>query len=318
MAKKNQDLLLEVAWLYYIRGLTQGEIASRVNLSRPTIIKMLQQAREEGLVEIRLTRPLPRSLELGRKLEELFAGTEVREVVVAEAGKEAVGRAAAAYLSRAIKPKSVLGVGWSTTLKCIPRFFSPGKHTPRCIAQFVGAVGEMFGANAYEIAMELGRILDVPVEHLPAPAIVESRSVRDALMRDPAISRTLEWARRSDIGLVGIGTASPSSTMVQTGYLSAEDMEMVASRGAVGDILSHYFDIEGNLVPTPWEDRIVGLTMEELRRVENVVGVAAGEEKTDAVIGAVRSGVINTLVVDEPLAEAIIDAEEEFQRGDAK
>jgi len=306
MRQKNQDLLLEIAWLYYIRGLTQGEIAGKVNLSRPTVIKLLQQAREEGIVEIRLTRPLPRVLSLAERLEERFAGNALYRVVVTATGKEAVGRAAADYLSRAIKRDTLLGVGWSTTLKCIPRFFAPGKQAPGAIVQLVGAVGAMAGANAYEIAMELGRLLGVPVEHLPAPAIVESVALRRALLRDPAIARTLELARQSDIGLVGVGIASPASTMVQTGYLSAADMEAAAERGAVGDILSHYFDIAGKPVETPWEDRIVGLSLSALRHIENVVAVAAGSEKAAAVVGAVRSDVVNTLVVDEPLAEAIL------------
>lgn len=309
-AKSDQDLLLKVAWLYYKRGLTQGDIAQRVKVSRPTIVRMLQRARDRGLVEIRLTRPLPEATALGARIEMAFGQSGLKEAIVVDAArgaaKEAVALAASNYLRRVLRPRDLLGVGWSTTLSHIPACFKPGRHAPSRIVQWVGAVGEMEGANAYDIALRLGSILKAPVDHIPAPAIVDTPGVRRALLSDPTTRRTLVRADRCNIGLVGIGVASSGSTMIQTGYLSRNDLKAVAEKGAVGDILSRYYDANGKEVATAWQDRIVGLNLEQLRRVDNLIGVAAGPEKGQAVLGALRGGYINTLVVDLRLAKELV------------
>lgn len=309
-SNNNQDLLLKIAWLYYMEGLTQGEIAQRVSLSRPTIVRMLQQAREEGLIEIRLTRPLPQTTILETELEKTFAAYGLREVIVAnvtsEQPKVAVAQAAGNYLQRVLRSNDILGVGWSTTLSYIPVYFTPGQYTPARIVQLVGSVGKMPGANAYEIAIQLGTLLNAPVEHMPAPVIVESAAVREALLRDPTTRRTMEWARQCNLGLVGIGEVSADSTMIQTNYLTAQDLKEVAEKNGVGDILSRYYDINGQEVPTHWQDRIMGLDLAEVSQIDNLIGVAAGVEKSLAVLGALRGGYINTLVVDIPLAQELL------------
>lgn len=310
-AENDNELLLKIAWLYYVQGMTQGQIAHRVALSRPTIVRMLQQAREEGLVEIRITRPLPHTTELATRLEQLFGACGLREALVIDPldadPKYVTAQAAAAYLRRVLRPEHVLGVGWSTTLSRIPTFFTPSQYAPACIVQLTGSVGPLSGANSYEIAIQLGTLLEVPVEHMPAPAVVHNAEVRTALLHDRVISRTMEWAARCNIGLVGIGDASAQSTMISTGYLSAADLDDIRAQGGVGDILSHYFSIDGLEVRTWWSDRIMAIDLEQLRRIDNVVGVACGEAKGPSVLGALRGGYLNTLVTDVALAGAVLE-----------
>lgn len=313
----DQELLLKVAHYYYIEGLTQSQIAKRISLSRPTIVRMLQQAREDGLVEIRLTKDLPQTTLLESKIEKTFINKGLNEVIVVGAAndspKEAVAKAASQYLKRVIRPQHLLGVGWSTTLSYVPAHFSPGQYNPKGIVQLVGSAGKIPGANAYEIAIKLGSTFDVPVEHMPTPAIVESKQIRDALMRDATIRHTMDFAPKCDIGLVGIGEVSDSSTMIQTGYLKSQDLEFVAAKEGVGDILGHYYDINGQEIDTPWQDRIMGMSLKQLCQIDNVIGVATGKEKSLAVWGALHGGYINTLIVDMSLAETIsarLDQEE--------
>ena len=306
-----QDLLLKVAWLYYKGGLTQDDIAKRVRVSRPTVVRMLQQARSTGLVEIRLTRALPEVASLATRVEVAFGGNGLKEVIIVDApssdAKSAVARAASDYLRRVLRSGDLLGVGWSTTLSQIPAHFRPGRYAPARIVQWVGAVGEMAGANAYDIALRLGSLLGVPVDHIAAPAIVDTARVRRAMLSDPTTRRTLARARKCNIGMVGIGVASSESTMIQTGYLTRRDLKAVARDGAVGDILSRYYDECGREIATAWQDRIVGIDLEEVHRVENLIGVATGAEKSLAVLGALRGGYINSLIVDLRLARAIAE-----------
>lgn len=309
--KNNQGLLLKVAQYYYIEGLTQGTIAKRVNLSRPTIVRMLQQAREDGLVEIRLTQPLPQTTLLESKIEKIFLNYGLNEVIVTGttngSPKEAVAKATSQYLQRVLRPHHSLGVGWSTTLSYVPSYFSPGQYIPKHIVQLVGSGGKLSGANSYEIASKLSNACDIPLEHLPTPAIVESAEICAALMRDATIRHTMGFAPKCNIGLVGIGQVSDSSTMIQTGYLKPQDLKDVAANNGVGDILSHYYDINGKEIPTPWKDRIMGIDLEQLQQIDNVIGVVAGVEKGKAVLGALRGGFINTLIIDIPLAETLLE-----------
>jgi DNA-binding transcriptional regulator LsrR (DeoR family) len=179
--------------------------------------------------------------------------------------------------------------------------------------QTVGSAGNIPGANAYEIAIKLGSTFDVPVEHMSTPVIVESKQIRDALMRDATIRHTMDFAPKCNIGLVGIGEVSDSSTMIQTGYLKSQDLEFVAANEGVGGILGHYYDVNGQEIHTPWQDRIMGMSLKQLCQIDNVIGVAAGKEKSLAVWGALHGGYINTLIVNMSLAETIsarLDQEE--------
>lgn len=306
----HQNFLLKIAWLYHIQGLTQDQIAKRVSLSRPTIIRALQQAQEKGLVEIRLTVPLPHTTLLENNLEEAFSQCGLREVIVVDAinntPQKAVAQAASKYLQRILRPKHILGVGWSSTLGYIPEFFTQGQYVPNRIVQLVGSVGNLPGVNSYEIAWQLGKQLNVPVEYIPTPMIVETTAIRDVLIRDHTISNTLMWASRCNIALVGIGAINPDSTLIQTGYLTHQDIQQLADQGSVGDILTRYYDIHGQAFTTTWNDRMIGLNLAQIRKIDNLIAVASGEEKALAVLGALRGGLINTMVVDVALAKQVL------------
>lgn len=315
MAAKIDDpeLLLKVAWLYYVKDLTQEEIAKQVGLSRPTIIRLLKLAREQRIVEFRITRPLPRAFELGFQLEETFGPYGLQEAVVVSPSngdsKGDVARAAALYVQRILLPDQILGVGWSTILGRMPAYFTPDKHSPSSIVQLVGSVGNVPGVdsfNSFEIAVRLAHMLNVPVHHIPAPAIVESPEIRNILLQDPLTRHALEMAGKCQVGLVGIGVTSANSTMIQTGTVRSDEVAGVAAQGGVGDILAYCYDIEGRAVRTPWQDRIMAISQQQLKEFDNLIGVAAGTKKASAVIGALRGSYLNTLVVDVPLAEAIM------------
>jgi len=296
------DLVVTAAWLYYDAGLAQRQIAERLGVSRPTVVRMLQTARDVGLVEIRLTQPLPEATAAALDLEARLADTEVRRVVVATGeGKQSAASAAGRYLVKRIANDQVLGVGWSTTLALIDGI-STVEEPPRWVVQLVGSVGPASRADAYEIALRLARMWGVSAATLPAPVFATDARMADSLRKDPVVAETYGWFDKCTIALVGIGTVSPESTMVDAGYLTVEDLEGVDAAGGVGDVLGWYFDKDGNPVPTSWSDRLIGATLDQLSAVENVVAVASGPSKIQAVVGAIRSVIINTLVIDRALA----------------
>lgn len=301
----SEDTVATAAWLYYEANLTQQQIAQRFKVSRPTVVRMLQTARDLGLVEIRLTRALPDAVATGLRLERELAETSVTRVVVGDAdGKQAAAAAAGRYLGSNLSRDDILGVGWSTTLALIDNISAP-KEVPLRVVQLVGSVGPASRADGYEIALRMARQWDIPASTIPAPVFAADARTAQSLRADPVVAETMSWFESCTIALIGVGTVSPESTMVDTGYLAIDDLALVENGGGVADMLASYVDKEGSPVATPWTDRVMGASLDELCGMDNVVAVAAGPGKKQAVIGAIRSGVINTLVVDRALAREL-------------
>ena len=301
--------ILKVAMLYYEGGFTQEQIAKKFGVSRPTVVRLLQQARDRGFVEIRITKECSENTYLETALEGCFDKLGLREVVVVDTdglpGKTGVAKASANYMARVLKTKDVLGIGWSTTLMELPNYINNLKVSPERVVQLGGGLSYPGAGSAQEIIFRLGRSLSSQAEPVNAPVIVKNKEVRDALLEDAGIASANGWADKCTIAFVGVGTADNSSTLVQCACLKAEEVEGMSKLGAVGDILAHYYDVDGKPLPMPWCDRLISRSFEQLKAVDNLVVLASGAEKASAVLGALRAGIVNTLVIDLPLAKAI-------------
>lgn len=307
--KPSETFILKVAMLYYEGGLTQDQIARKYGVSRPTIVRMLKSAREDGLVQIRIVKSLPETTMIEADIERLFADSGLCEVVVTDAvlggGKPTVAKSAGKYLGRVLDSNDVLGVGWSTTMLQVADHVQGLGDSPKCVVQLGGGLVAPDSGNTQELAFRLGQHLNATVEAVNAPVLVKTKTVRDALWDDPSIRRVNEWAKKCTIALVGIGTADDSSTMVTSGYLEHDEIVRAAQAGAVGEILLQYFDANGQSVDMPWQQRVISQSMDVLRNIPNLVLVAAGAEKAAAVAGALNTGMVNTLIVDGELASAV-------------
>jgi len=308
--KINEDLILKAATLYYSHGLTQEKIARKLGFSRPSVVRMLKQARDLGMVEIRITRELPKTVQLETRIETILQDSNLREVIVVESHddepQQAVARRTAEYLAQKLTVKDILGIGWSSTLMNVPDYLRLRAARPQRVVQLGGYVGGISSTNAQDIAQRIGHIFNAPVEPLPAPVILKSREVRDSLLEDPNIRNTLTWVDKCTIGLVGIGDISAESTLFKAGYISRTERRLLAEAGAVGDIQSHYYDIDGREIATPWRDRMISVDLAQLTRMANLTGVAAGANKAPSLLGAIRSGILNTVIIDMPLARALL------------
>lgn len=309
--KNNDDLVLKAATLYYVNGNTQEQIARKFGFSRPTVVRLLKQAREKGFVEIKITKELPHTTRLETLIEAEFGDHGLLEVIVVENydndPKAAVAERAAVYLMQNLRKDHILGIGWSSTLMQIPDFLRKGKYTPKRVVQLGGYVGGIASANAQDISLRLGLTFGVPVDSLPAPVILTSPAVRDSLLTDPVIKNTLQWVKKCNIGLVGIGDVTIESTLVRAGYITESDMAQVSGQGAVGDILSHYYTIDGTEIPTSWQESMISIDLAQLQKIDNIIGVAAGASKVSSMIGAIRGGILNRVIIDVALAEALVE-----------
>lgn len=308
-------LLYKIAKAYYEDGLTQDQIGKRFGLSRIKVSRLLQQARQSRVVQITITPPPDSFGDLERELEAAYGLDEV--IVVSTPGyaqSEVVPRlgvAGAAYLARILGDQQVLDLSWGTTLLALVDALAPQNLPDLRVVQMLGGLGrlesETYGAD---LTIRMAQTLGARMRLLPAPGIVSSKIVRDALLEDANIAETLALAARADLAVVGVGAPAPGSVVMQAGILSEQELAELKAMGAVGDIALRFFDENGQPVDHPINDRIIGLDLEQIKRIPRVVGVAGGEGKYDVIRGAVRGRLVNVLITDEITAARLLEEKE--------
>jgi DNA-binding transcriptional regulator LsrR (DeoR family) len=310
-------LMTKVAQLYYEQDLRQREIAENLNLSQSTVSRLLKRAEEEQIV--RVTVSVPRGVYTDLE-EALVATYGLHDAVVADCVRDDddesvardIGRAAAYYLETTLNQGECIGISsWSSTILAMVEVM---RQIPRPIGarviQILGGAGEpQAKVHAAYLASRLAELVRGDATFLPAPGLVDSAEVRQVIMNDSSIREVIESFDEITLALVGIGTVEPSPLLASSGNIfSDEELDMLREKGAVGDILYRFFDAEGNPVQTPLADRVTGMDLDQLQRVERVVGVAGGARKLAAIRGALKGKLINTLITDRFTAERLVQA----------
>jgi DNA-binding transcriptional regulator LsrR (DeoR family) len=311
LRRDEYELLARVAHHYYVDDLTQDQIARELGLSRPKVQRLLDRSRGAGVVDIRIQAPPWLSLDLERDLRAAFGLADAivsPELADPHAQREAVARCAAGYLERRLTDGSVVTVSHGRDVGSVPVSFQPGR---RIDATFVSAMGgsPLIDAptNPNEIARALAERAGGRAVSLYAPAYLERADMRDLLIGQEAIAHALRLAAGATMALVGIGGTDDACTMVRSGCLSVAEIAALRDRGAVGDLLGNYVDLGGRPVVSAHRDRLIALGLDDLRRIGTVVAVASGAEKPGAILGTLRSGVIDILVVDPANARAVLE-----------
>ena len=311
MDREAKRTLYKIAKAYYEDGLTQEQIGERLGLSRVKVSRMLQRAREERIVQITVISEEDSNADLERAVEAKFGLDEV--VIVSPRRNDAativreLGPAAAQCLVCYLQGEEVLGLTWGTTLLSAIDAI-PAQNWPKMrVVQMLGGLGRP-EADVYgtDLARRMAEAFGAKLRIVPAPGIVSSKMVRDALLAEPQIAGTLALAAHADVALVGIGQPSPESVVMQSGILSETDLQRLHELGAVGDISLRFFDAQGRAVQHEINERIIGPTLEQIRGIRRVIGVAGGREKHDVIRAALRGALIDVLVTDRETAEHLL------------
>ena len=310
MRKKTPDIpgLVEVARLYYESGLTQEKIARALTLSRPGIQRMLQAARDLGIVTITITDPLDRTAEVGRRLQAAFGLDRV--IVVpsvrgdADATKARVGEAGARALDEVLEDAMTLGVAWGTTVRAVARALPPRQTKRLRVVQMVGELG--LATEASETFRAIADRLAGQAIALPAPAMEKNPAIRRSILQSAHIQEVFHILREAHIALTGVGPVSREATIVKRGQVTEAVMRRLAKQGAAGEINTKFFDTRGRPLPA-MNAQIIGMELEDIRRIPHVIAVVSdGPGKDVAVFGALRGKYINVLVIDELLATRVL------------
>jgi DNA-binding transcriptional regulator LsrR (DeoR family) len=312
-----ERLLVKAARLYYEQELTQAEISQRLRLSRQKVQRLLQTARSEGVVQISIRPVMGIFSEAERQLEQRY---NLREAIVVETTNydeyetvtREVGVAAAEYLLRAIQPGDTITVSWGSSLLGMVNalYASTNKYEidDISVVQALGGLGDpTTEVHAADLVRRLARFWGGQAVLLPAPGVTGTLAASQAFVSDPHVQEALRRASSANLAFMGIGAPRRDSILIRQGDIVAwEELKALQEEGAVGDINLRYFDREGKLVESALNERVIGLTLEQIRQIETVVGVAGGQEKLQAIQGALSGQLIDVLVTDDVTARRLL------------
>jgi DNA-binding transcriptional regulator LsrR (DeoR family) len=306
-------LMTKVARLYYQDSVGQREIAAQLDVSQASVSRLLKRAEQEHIVRIVITPPQGVFAELETGLEQRYG---LKEVLVVDCESEDedllrnLGSAAAYYIETTVKPDEVIGVSsWSATLLAVVDAMHPQARSLNThVVQILGGMGNPAAEeHANHLISRLAALVRGQAHFLPAPGVVSSADVLPALLNDAFVSETLQYFDRVTLALVGIGSLSPSRLLASSGNVFSEhELEMLHEHGAVGDLCLRFYDAQGQPVTNSLDQRVISMTLEQLKHVKRSVGVAGGVRKYEAVRGAIVGGWINVLVTDRWTAEKLL------------
>ena len=307
-------LLLKVSKLYYEQNLTQQEISKRVSLSRPKVSRLLKQAEQVGIVKINIIPQPGFHTDLEEALEEKYGLKEAVVVEVSEfssqlAVSREVGEAAAEFFSRTVDDPCVIGISWGTTLQAMVDAIPQENHRNSEIVQLIGGLGTPESeAHATYILRRLVTQIGSKLSILNVPGIVDKAEVKSAILSDSHVRDVFNLFKKIDIAFVGVGVPTPESVVMRDGtILTHGEVDMLLAKGAVGDICLRYFDQEGNPIKSEIDERVIGITLDELKAIDTVVGVSGGPQKEKVIRAALLGKLINVIVTDHINAQKLVE-----------
>jgi DNA-binding transcriptional regulator LsrR (DeoR family) len=297
--------------MYFVEDRSQDEVAAALGTTRSNVSRMLKRARDLGIVEIRILDPAQRDHELEQALRRRFrlADARVLKVGLDTDILAAVGRLAGRWLLDTLGDDQVVALSWGKTLQAVVRAVE-GAFRPNVeVVPLVGGLSALgSGVSGQELVRELSERLNARHRYLHAPALFDSADALAMMLHEPSIVAALDAAKAADIAFVGIGARGhgSSAAVIDALGLSPRERADFEASGAVGDVCARFYDLSGVEVATAVAGRILAVSLDDLRSIPLVVGVAVGQEKAPGILGAMRGHIVDVLVCDEPAARTVL------------
>ena len=311
MYRDKDKLAINVAKLYYRSDYSQQKIAQELGVSRPSISRLLQYAKDKGYVNIQIVDPVEDMSHMEQRLKDKL---HLKDVKIAsstindeEEIKKYIGITAARYLDSIIKDGDIIGVGWGTTLYNMSQALVPKAIKGSQVVQLEGGVSHSEWNNyAREILESFAANFDTVAQYMPLPVIFDTKETKELVDKDRYIKRVLELGRHANIAIFSVGTVRPNALFFRLGYTGIEEQEKI-QKSSVGDICSRFFDVEGRICNRDLDDRTVGITLSELRDKEFSIMISGGEAKINAIRAALKGRYANVLITDQFTGKALLE-----------
>jgi len=309
-------LKLKAAYYCYEKGYSQTDVAQMLGISRPTLGKLLSEAKEEGIVRIQVADPLnlKHILYLEDRLKERFALKDVRVLNTMVANDDnltvKLAEAGAEYVDSAVRSGMKIASAWGYTLEMMSHFIKPNPAIKDVeVYTLMGGAGTADSVRQPDIiARQLLNKYSGTGHIINAPYVCQSETLCQAIKEEPSIAAVLQNSKEADLTLVGIGEKpTEDEAYITRYYYGQEAVSQLVEAGACGDICANFFDLEGKPCDVPLKRRIVGIDLADLRYHKNVVAISGGPKKYQSVLGALRGGYVNVLITDRFTAEAVLE-----------
>ena len=311
---RDRQLIVKVARMYYEQNMSQDQIARSLITSRSNISRILSVAKKRGIVEIKINESTKRETDIEEMLISRFG---LRAALVAKVPRstsdyKAVGQLAVQSFLNHLKPRVKVAISWGRSIQAMVDALDNENRPDVTFIPLMGGMTSIPSSYSGEtLIRSLAEKFNADYQILHAPTIVQSPEIKLALRKEPSVAAVIESARNADVAFVGIGSRGANSSIhiLQSAGISEKDNPEFFSKWA-GDLAGRFFDRDGKSINKQLDQRTVGLELGEIAKVKRVVGVAAGDEKTEGILAALRGGLISELVTSSNCALKLLEAAE--------
>ena len=300
---------MRIAWMYYVEGLTQNEIADRLGIGRVTVVRNINEAIRQREVKIWIEGDVAECFHLEAELKKRFG---LKEAVVVPAPStpnmisRSIGFATGMFVSDLLTNNMRIGVGWGATLHESLLTLAPPEVENAEVVSLLGGIVQARRFNPGEFAWQFARIVGADCFLVQAPAVVDSPETRQALVEHCGLGEVFSKAEKLDLVLLSVGPMDANSTAFRFNLLTDSERQDLIKCGAVGDMLFNFYDASGNIIDHPMNRRIMSVSIAKLRQATTRVLASGGPEKIASILGAIKLADINVLITDETSAENLL------------
>ncbi len=297
------NLTAKIAWYYYMENMTQQSIGELLGISRMRVIKLLEKARQNGIIQFQIRSDSSKRIDLEKALIQKYNLKDTYIVPTnpnSDEINETIAKAAAMYIGNRISDNCFINVGYGDT---------PSRtlnHLATNIDYTVSYVS-LTGGVRYYLPNTQSNVFNAKLYLMPSPLIASSQEMANAMKNEASIQEVTSMTKLASMTIVGIGSMSDNATIIKSSILTQNDFLLLRMQGAVGDLLSHFIDKNGELINTEIESRLISTPLSLLKELDNVIGVAAGDSKVTAIKAALTGSYLDILITDENTAQKLID-----------
>lgn len=307
-----QSLSIRAAWLHYVGGLRQAEVAARLGVPSVKAHRLIARAVADGAVKVSIEGDIVECIELEQALCERF-GLETCEVApdLEEEGLplRALGLAGANQLRRWLESgeEETIGIGHGRTLAAAVRTMPSIATRGLRFVSLLGGLTRNFAANPHDVMHLLAEKTGAQAYVMPVPFFANTVEDREVLLSQRGVADVFDLAQRASLKIVGVGTVKADTQLVTSGMIEPEEIDAILRQGGVGELLGHFFDKDGNVLQTPLTQRTLSVSMDR-GCDDRIIALAGGNEKVEPLRAVLNSGRLSGLITDERTARALLDA----------
>ncbi|MCK4640841.1 MAG: hypothetical protein KAU06_05855 [Candidatus Marinimicrobia bacterium] len=299
--------------LYYIERRGQAKVAELAGISQATVSRLLEEARKRGIVQISVKPFSARDDELEDRIKEIH---HLKTVLVIktipghsdENRRRALGHFAGPIVSDLIQPNSSVCVAAGRHINSLTNNMQASGNTPG--VTFIQAMGDISTHikedDAIEITRKLSKRWKGQFLRLQAPAITANSYTYDAFVSHKQIKFVLSRIENADLAFVGIGIHG-NSVFYDRDFLKINDINYLIQKGVVGEICGHFFNKSGEECDTGYRNHVIGVSLEQLKKIPEVIAVTGGANRAEALAAAIKGNLINSLIIDDIGAKALLE-----------